>query len=99
MLKDQVNWIAAVIFYGIYISGILLFVIFPALKDNTGAVHVAVMGGLLGLFAYSTFDLTALALFKDWSLTVTIVDMIWGTVLTAATATVAWWIVRRVILY
>lgn len=91
MLRDQVNWPAAVLFYLIYIGGIVLFVLIPALRNGTGLLQGAMLAGFLGLFAYGTFDLTALALFKEWPLIVTVVDMIWGAVLTAATASIALW--------
>jgi len=97
MMDDQVNWVAALMFYLIYIGGIVLFVLIPALKNGSGVLHVMVMGGLLGLFAYSTFDLTALALFKDWPLIVAIVDMVWGTLLTAGTAAATLWIIQNVL--
>ena len=97
LLRDQVNWIAAIIFYLMYIGGILLFVLFPALESGSSILRVAVMGGLLGLFAYATFDLTALALLKNWSVTVTVVDMIWGTVLTGGTAAASLWIIRNIL--
>ena len=97
MLRDQVNWAAALIFYLMYIGGIVLFVLIPALKNGSGVWHVSVMGGLLGLFAYSTFDLTALALFKDWPVIVAVVDMVWGTLLTAGTAATTLWIMQHVL--
>lgn len=96
MMADRVNWAAALIFYLIYIGGIVLFVLLPALKNGSGVLHVMVMGGLLGLFAYSTFDLTALALFKDWPFIVAVVDMVWGTLLTAGTAATTLWIIQNV---
>lgn len=97
MLRDQVNWPAAIVFYLMYIGGILLFVLIPAVKNGSGLWRVAMMAGLLGLFAYGTFDLTALALFKDWPLVVSVVDMAWGAVLTAATAAVTMWIARHIL--
>lgn len=97
MMGDQVNWVAASIFYLMYIGGIVLFVLVPALKNGSGVLHVFVMGGLLGLFAYGTFDLTALALFKDWPLIVAVVDMVWGTLLTACTAAATLWITQNVL--
>jgi uncharacterized membrane protein len=97
MMADRVNWAAALTFYLIYIGGIVLFVLIPALKNGSGVLHVMVMGGLLGLFAYSTFDLTALALFKDWPFIVTVVDMAWGMLLTAGTAAVTLWIIQNVL--
>lgn len=97
MLREQVNWPAALVFYLMYIGGIMVFVLVPALKNGSGLRHVAVMGGLLGLFAYGTFDLTALALFNNWPLNVTMVDMAWGIFLTGATATVSQWIIHHVL--
>jgi len=95
LLRAQVNWAAALLFYAIYIGGIQLFVVMPVLQDNSEILRAAIMGGLLGLFAYSTFDLTALALLKGWSVTITIVDMIWGTVLTGSTAALSVWVARN----
>jgi uncharacterized membrane protein len=97
MLGERVNWVAALIFYFIYIGGIVLFVLIPALKNDSGVIHVIVMGGLLGLFAYGTFDMTALALFKGWPVIVTVVDMVWGAFLTASTAATALWLVHNVL--
>ena len=92
LLREQVNWPAAVIFYAIYIGGIVLFVLVPALRDGTGTAGSALLGGALGFFAYCTFDLTCLALFRQWSLTITIVDILWGTFLTGATSAVSAWL-------
>lgn len=89
LMRERVNWTAALIFYAIYIGGILLFVVVPALQDGSSLLRTAIMGGLLGFFAYSTFDLTCLALVRGWSVTVTVVDMIWGTVLTGSTSAAA----------
>ena len=94
MLRDSVNWAAALLFYCIYIGGIVTFVVVPALKNGTGIRHAALMGGVLGLFAYGTFDLTALALIKGWPVVVTVVDMVWGTLLTAGTAGGSLWIAQ-----
>jgi uncharacterized membrane protein len=94
MLRDSVNWPAALMFYLMYIGGIVLFVLTPAIRSGSGIGHVALRGGLLGLFAYGTFDLTALALIEGWPIIVTIVDMAWGTILTAGTASGAFWISR-----
>ena len=96
MLGDRVNWAAALIFYGIYVGGIVLFVLIPALKNGSGTLRVMGMGGLLGLFAYGTFDLSALALFKNWPLIVAVVDIAWGSILTASTAAISHQIFQRV---
>jgi uncharacterized membrane protein len=94
MLRDSVNWPAALIFYLMYIGGIVLFVVVPAINHGSGLGRTALMGGLLGLFAYGTFDLTALALFEGWPLIVTIVDMSWGSILTAGTSCGTLWVAR-----
>jgi len=79
------NWSAAIIFYLLFILGILVFVVAPGLKANSLAstlLHAA----LFGLITYATYDLTNLATLKDWPVVVTIVDMIWGTVLSVLVA-------------
>ena len=95
LLRDSVNWPAALMFYFLYIGGIVVFVLVPALKNGSRVRHTALMGGLLGLFAYGTFDLTALALLEGWPVVVTLVDMVWGTALTAATASGSLWTIHR----
>ena len=94
LLRDQVNWAAAVLFYLIYIGGILVFVQIPALSEGWSLFRVALYGGMLGFFAYATFDLTSLALIRNWSLTITVVDLTWGTVLTGSTAALSVWLGR-----
>ncbi|EXJ23894.1 hypothetical protein ADIAL_0686 [Alkalibacterium sp. AK22] len=80
IMKEKTNWTAAVIFYFIFIFGLVFFVIDPALQS--GEIMDALIRGLLfGLMAYSTYDLTNLATLDKWPLKVTIVDLIWGTTL------------------
>lgn len=98
LMRERVNWTAALLFYAIYIGGILTFVVVPALQDGSSLLRTAIMGGLLGFFAYSTFDLTCLALIRGWSVAITVVDMIWGTVLTGSTAAAAVLLSRMFIL-
>jgi uncharacterized membrane protein len=97
LMRENVNWVAAVLFYLIYIGGIQIFVLLPAIQDDTGVLQTAIIGGLLGLFAYSTFDLTSLALLKNWSVTVVVVDIIWGILLTGSTAGAVLWLFRRIV--
>jgi len=80
MLSPKVNWGAAILFYLLFIAGLLIFVIRPALAQ--GAVLPALlMGALFGLISYATYDLSNLATLKDWPLIVTVVDLVWGTIL------------------
>ena len=81
MLSARVNWPAAILFYLLFIAGLLLFVIEPA---QGRAVQALWKGAVFGLIAYATYDLTNLATLKNWPLAVTLVDLVWGTVLGGA---------------
>ncbi len=81
LMAPEVNWYAALIFYFLFILGILVFVVLPGLKENDLPVML-VKAALFGLITYATYDLTNLATVKDWPLVITIVDLIWGMVLT-----------------
>ena len=92
-LSPNVNWTAAILFYLIYIAGILIFAVLPAVaKDSLR--HAAVWGALFGFFTYATFDLTNLALLKNWPIVIVIVDILWGVVLCTAVATLSFYIAK-----
>jgi uncharacterized membrane protein len=93
LLRSDVNWSAALVFYLLYIGGILIFATMPALEKNS-LYQAVVLGGLFGFFAYATYDLTNLATLKGWPLNVVIVDIIWGIVLTASVAAASFLIGR-----
>jgi len=80
LMSPKVNWISAILFYLLFIIGLLVFVIRPALIGGV-PLNVLFYGALFGLISYATYDLTNLATIKDWPLVVTVVDLIWGTVL------------------
>ena len=80
--------IPAVIFYLTYAAGIAIFAVRPALAAADWRVAV-LYGGLFGFFAYATYDLTNFATLKVWTLRITLVDMGWGTALTAIAASLA----------
>lgn len=82
----------ALVFYALYMLGIQIFAVAPALK--TGQWHTALLwGALFGFFCYMTYDLTNYATLKVWSLKVTIIDIIWGTVATGVAAGATAWAV------
>ena len=83
MMSPKVNWIAAMLFYLLFIVGLLVFAIRPALVAGV-PINALFYGALLGLISYATYDLTNLATLKDWPLIVTVIDLIWGTVLGGA---------------
>ena len=85
LLRDDPVWPAALSFYAIYIAGILVFAVVPGLEAGS-LWRTVVLGALLGLVAYATFDLTSLALIRDFPVTVVLVDLVWGAVLTGTVA-------------
>ncbi len=95
LMKANVNWTAAIIFYLIFIAGLVVFVITPAVEKNSWS-HALLFGALFGLVCYATYDLTNLAVAKDWPLLVTIVDLAWGAVLAASVSTITYSIASRV---
>lgn len=76
MAKNPNLW-AALVFYIIFIAGLVFFVITPAL-DKKMWMHALAAGVFFGLVTYATYDLTNLATVKNWPLLVTVVDLIWG---------------------
>jgi uncharacterized membrane protein len=86
LMRADVNWIAAILFYFLFIAGLVLFVIMPAVEKGSWMRALA-HGALFGLITYATYDLTNLATLKDWPVLVTVVDMTWGTVLAGAVST------------
>lgn len=92
-LLGPVNWIVAIIFYLVFLIGLVFFAIQPAL--TAGVWHKALLlGALFGFFTYATYDLTNLATVKGWPLLVSVVDMAWGTLLGGAVATATYFIVK-----
>ena len=88
LMAPSPNWLAAIIFYLLFIVGILVFVVVPGLEDNSLKTTL-VRAALFGLITYATYDLTNLATVKDWPVLITVVDMAWGTVLSVAVSFVS----------
>jgi len=96
LMAPKVQWAPALIFYFLFIAGILVFAVLPAVEK--GAWSKAVLAGaLFGLFTYATYDLTNLATLRDWPLLVTAIDLVWGMVLTAAVSGASYWIAGKVL--
>jgi len=85
LLSSGANLPPALLFYAAYPIGLVIFAILPALKAQSLGT-AAVYGALFGLFTYGTYDLTNHATLRHWPLSVTLVDMAWGTVLGAIAA-------------
>src|SRR3569833_1867772 len=92
LLLDRPNLVVAGLFYLLFVIGIVVLAIVPALNGG-GWVTALVAGAVLGLVAYGTYDITNLSTLRNWSLTVTVADLIWGKALTAVSATVGYFVV------
>lgn len=91
MLESGFRLGPAVAFYLLYILGMMIFAVGPAL--HSGKWQTALLwGALLGFFCYMTYDLTNYATLKVWSTKVTVLDIIWGTVLTGSASLAGWWV-------
>jgi uncharacterized membrane protein len=93
LMTDKVNWIAAVIFYLIFIGGICYFVLYPSLLDQN-ITNLVIRAALFGFITYATYDLTNLATIKDWPIQITIIDLIWGTSLSTSVSVISYFIIK-----
>jgi uncharacterized membrane protein len=94
LMKPDINWVAAIIFYLLFIAGLVIFVISPAVEKHSWT-NAIIYGALFGLITYATYDLTNLATLKDWPWLVTAVDLVWGTVLAASISVITYFIAVR----
>lgn len=88
LMAESPNLGAAAAFYILYFIGLIAFVIQPALAKQSIS-YALTRGALFGLVAYATFDLTCMAVFKDWPLKITLIDLTWGAVLSASVCALA----------
>jgi uncharacterized membrane protein len=88
-----VNWWAAITFYALFIAGLIIFVVMPAAEKGSWT-NALLLGAFFGLVCYATYDLTNLALAKDWPLLVTIVDLAWGAFISASVSVATYFIYK-----
>lgn len=95
LMNTNINWTAAIIFYLLFIVGLVLFVIMPALSKKSWQ-KALLLGALFGLITYATYDLTNLATLKNWPLLVTFIDLLWGTILAASVSVITYFITIKI---
>ncbi|CTQ60104.1 DUF2177 family protein [Roseibium album] len=95
LLMDKPNMAAAGVFYIIYVVGIVVFAVAPALKSESLATAV-IYGAMFGFFTYATYDVTNYATLRNWPVIVTVVDVSWGTALSAFSAGMGYTLTRMV---
>lgn len=96
LLQPAVNWPAAVAFYLVFLVGLIVLVVWPAVEQQSLARAIA-LGALFGLVTYAAYDLTNLATLEGFPLTVAVVDMVWGTVLCGTISAVTYLASARVL--
>ncbi len=94
-LLGDVNWLAAIIFYLIFLAGLTFFATYPGVTEGKLG-NTIFYGAFFGFVTYVTYELTNLALLKDWPLSIVFVDITWGTVLGAGVAGMAFYIWRLI---
>jgi uncharacterized membrane protein len=93
LMRERPNFFVAFIFYCIYAFGLLVFVVSPEL-DAPGYGRALLYGALFGFVAYATYDLTNLSTMKGFTTKIAIIDLVWGSVLSASVAGIAVWLIR-----
>jgi uncharacterized membrane protein len=89
LMRTEINWVSALLFYLLFIVGLVVFVIEPALEKRSLA-HAFLYGALFGLITYATYDLTNLATLESWPLVVTVVDLAWGMVIASLVSSITY---------
>jgi len=90
LLRPDIKWVPALLFYTLYVAAAVVFVVLPAVEHRS-VVRALALGAFFGLAAYATYDLTSLALIRDFPVTIAIVDMLWGMALTAVASSAGYW--------
>ena len=96
LMTPSPNWFVAILFYLLFVIGILVFVVLPGLRANSLRTTLA-RAALFGLITYATYDLTNLATLKDWPALLSIVDMLWGTVLSVLVSSISFMVGKRLV--
>lgn len=97
LLRPDLNWAAAISFYLLFVVGLVLFVIAPAVEKGSW-MQALMFGALFGLVTYAAYDLTNLATLKDWPLVVTMVDLAWGAFVAGSVSVLTYVIASRILL-
>lgn len=85
LMADQISWVPAILFYGLFLIGLVFFAIAPAVNEGSW-ISALLTGCLFGLICYATYDLTNLATLNGWPLKIVIYDLLWGTFISGTTA-------------
>lgn len=95
LMAENPNIAAAICFYALFPVGLMIFAILPE-AANVGWQRTAILGALFGFFTYATYDLTNLATLKNYPLQLALVDIVWGSLVSAIAATAGKWVFNRI---
>lgn len=95
LLADKPNMAAAGVFYVFYILALCILVLYPQIKAQAAVSSVFLLGALIGLMAYGTYDFTNLALYQGFTLETAVVDFLWGGALTGSVSAIVAWLAYR----
>lgn len=93
LMSERTIWPAAILFYLLFVLGLVFFAVLPGLRAGM-YWRTLMLGALFGFFTYMTYDLTNLATLREWPLLLTVIDIVWGVVLAAATSSAGYWLGR-----
>lgn len=94
IMAENVVWWAAIVFYLLFVAGLVFFVISPALRRQS-LEYAAYAGALFGLITYATYDLTNLATLKDWPIIITVLDLMWGAFVSTFTSSISYIVIKK----
>jgi len=89
LMRPTVNWAAAIVFYLVFVAGIVILVVWPAIERQSLA-QALLLGALFGIVTYAAYDLTNLATLDRFPLTVAVVDLAWGAVLCSSVSVITY---------
>lgn len=94
LMRANILWFPALVFYGLFVLALLIFVVLPA--TGRGSLSIAVgLGALFGLVTYATYDLTSMAVLEGFSARLAVVDMVWGTILSTVVSVAGYLVLSR----
>ena len=95
LMRPQIDWPPAIAFYLLFVVGLVQFVIAPAMERDSWT-HAMLYGALFGLICYATYDLSNLSTLKDWPVTVTVVDLVWGATLASSVSVATYFVAKKI---
>ncbi len=93
-LNTDMNFIAAIAFYLLYILVLGLLVVFPSVESKIPLMQMMYKSALFGFWAYMTYELTSMSVMKGWSWNMVLIDTLWGTVLTVSISVVMYFVYK-----